>query len=226
MQSLYLQATLTNQFFPGKIHTETSVNYKRIQQQKQKLRATVNVFRAALERRKKYEEEKTSEKDSQSTYHTESQQPGDEQITRNSNKISLLEAKNSTFLKLVAKNWKNFKRTKLKPEPSDMVFPPKIQRKSAKRDSSILPVRLQDRRSSLVSTDSDRMLLKLAMTLPPQVLTEADDKLADVSDMLGFSSRNKMLRQREMKFLRRPVLLDNRFVNLQNTLCRSYTSHY
>ena len=126
----------------------------------------------------------------------------------------------------MAKNWKNFKRTKLKPEPSDMVFPPKIQRKSAKRDSSILPVRLQDRRSSLVSTDSDRMLLKLAMTLPPQVLTEADDKLADVSDMLGFSSRNKMLRQREMKFLRRPVLLDNRFVNLQNTLCRSYTSHY
>lgn len=224
MQSLYLQATLTNQFFPGKIHTETSVNYKRIQQQKQKLRATVNVFRAALERRKKYEEEKTPEKDSQSTHHTESQQ--DEQITRNSNKISLLEAKNSTFLKLVAKNWKNFKRTKLKPEPSDMVYPPKMQRQSAKRESSILPVRSQDRRNSLVSTDSDRMLLKLAMTLPPQVLTKADDKLSDVSDMLGFSSRNKMLRQREMKFLRRPVLLDNRFVNLQNTLSRSYTSHY
>lgn len=220
-----VDVSLTHQFFPGKIDSETSSNYKLILQRKRKLKATVNVLRAALELSKKNRERKKMHvKNDENSLETFSQGPGVQSTIDSENLESsekhIMEVRKNNFLKLVVKNWKSFKRPNTEPEPPKKTSS-EINRKSS---SSQLPNRLLERRQSLVRTNTDELLLRLAKTLPPQVLNETNsNNLSDISSVLGFSSRNKALRQRELSVLRRPVLSDDRFLNLQNSLIRSST---
>lgn len=185
----------------------------------------MNVLRAALELSKKNRERKTMHvKNDENSLETFSQGPGVQSTIDSENLESsekhIMEVRKNNFLKLVVKNWKSFKRPNTEPEPPKKTSS-EINRKSS---SSQLPNRLLERRQSLVRTNTDELLLRLAKTLPPQVLNETNsNKLSDISSVLGFSSRNKALRQREMSVLRRPVLSDDRFLNLQNSLIRSST---
>lgn len=164
-------------------------------------------------------------KNDENSLETFSQGPGVQSTIDSENLESsekhIMEVRKNNFLKLVVKNWKSFKRPNTEPEPPKKTSS-EINRKSS--SSSQLPNRLLERRQSLVRTNTDELLLRLAKTLPPQVLNETNsNNLSDISSVLGFSSRNKALRQRELSVLRRPVLSDDRFLNLQNSLIRSST---
>lgn len=163
-------------------------------------------------------------KNDENSLETFSQGPGVQSTIDSENLESsekhIMEVRKNNFLKLVVKNWKSFKRPNTEPEPPKKTSS-EIYRKSS---SSQLPNRLLERRQSLVRTNTDELLLRLAKTLPPQVLNETNsNNLSDISSVLGFSSRNKALRQRELSVLRRPVLSDDRFLNLQNSLIRPST---
>lgn len=185
----------------------------------------MNVLRAALELTKKHRErKKTHVENDENSRETFSQESGTQSTIDYENLESsekhIMEVRKNNFLKLVVKNWKSFKRPNTEPEP------PKKNSSETKRKSSSsqLPNRLLERRQSLVRTNTDELLLRLAKTLPPQVLNETNsNKLSDISSVLGFSSRNKALQQRELSILRKPVLADDRFLNLQNSLIRSST---
>lgn len=218
-----VDVSLTYQFFPGKIDSETSSNYKLIRQRKRKLKATANVLRAALELSKKNRERKKTQ-NGENSRETRLQQSGVQSTVEYENLESsekhIMEVRKNNFLKLIVKNWKSFKRPKTELEPPNKTS----SETKRKLSSSQLPNRLLERRQSLVRTNTDELLLRLAKTLPPQVLKETNsNKLSDISSVLGFSSRNKALKQRELSILRRPVLVDDRFVNLQNSLIRSST---
>lgn len=180
-------------------------------------------MRAALELSKKNRERKKTQ-NGENSRGTSLQQSGVQSTVEYENLESsekhIMEVRKNNFLKLIVKNWKSFKRPKTELEPPNKTS----SETKRKLSSSQLPNRLLERRQSLVRTNTDELLLRLAKTLPPQVLKETNsNKLSDISSVLGFSSRNKALKQRELSILRRPVLVDDRFVNLQNSLIRSST---
>ncbi|XP_061188637.1 uncharacterized protein LOC133196795 [Saccostrea echinata] len=233
-KSAKYDVSLTKHFFPGKIDQRKSVNYKLVLHGQEKLRAAVNAFQAALEIRKRYLEKKKNEgleKEQNSDLEDERQEGKstnkDGEVDSTDRSIS--EIQKSNFIKYVVKNWKSYKKSETHSTQTNKISKETIKQASNSKESQegkLLGNRTRDRRRhSLVKTEEDKLLLKLAMTLPPNVLTEANDKLSDLSTVLGFSSRNERLRQQAESVLHRPVLTDQRFVNLQKTLIRSSTTH-
>ncbi|XP_062608221.1 uncharacterized protein LOC134270053 [Saccostrea cucullata] len=235
-KSAKYDVSLTKHFFPGKIDHRKSVNYKLVQHGQEKLMAAVRAFQAALEIRKRYLERKRNEgleeeQNSELVDEGDEGKSNSEGGTDDSNDKSISEIQKSKFIKYVVKNWRNYKKSETHPTPTNSSSKEKtikqVRNRKMSQDGEMLGNRTRDRRRhSLVRTDEDKLLLKLAMTLPPNVMSEANDKLSDLSSVLGFSSRNERLRQQAASVLHRPVLTDQRFVNLQKTLIRSSTTHY